>query len=194
MATANTVAEPGRRSAICSLWKRITICIRILSCWMIWTCSRMWWRIRKLDSFWQASLQGLSGIGVVASLNGEHESGTTSRGMVGGCCAGDGSGSLHFPAQRNEERSIRRNDRRQASSVSSGPGKGRSSAVTPATGCAAIKTCLRPSRNANCKMIPTSAACLRRGSSNSGSVCSISPTCRRSSNCACSTAWKPGSI
>src|SRR5215469_14632559 len=38
---------PARQSAICKPWRRTTICIRILSCSTIWTCSKMFWPIRK---------------------------------------------------------------------------------------------------------------------------------------------------
>ena len=33
--------NPARRWAICSLWKRITICIPTSICWMTWKCSTM---------------------------------------------------------------------------------------------------------------------------------------------------------
>ena len=58
-AAAGIYIKPGRyrfldprarvqRSAICRRWRRITICIRISNCWMIWICSRTWSRLRRI--------------------------------------------------------------------------------------------------------------------------------------------------
>ena len=56
---------------------------------------------------------------------------------------------------------------------------------TLATGCGAIKICLRRSKNTPCKVIPHSAACRRRDSRFCAIDCNASQIFRHNSSCAC---------